>query len=287
MGSAGAHPYSSHTTKRSFSSHTLLLLLLSCSGAPQTFPREQKPPPVWVCLFYQWHWEWVWECDKCWGQQQLGGRVCSSGLVWDSTATPFLCWWVAWAAKAGLCNFPFPCVEQELPPMALMFTSWISQPKPLEWENCCIFLPFTKRKKKAKTKTPLWSLKTLLSKAKWLRLPDSCRGLRIGAVKGCVTEVMHQEGSPLLLAWYLSNPQLCVCSGNACGPQSVFCCCSWGLLGLCVLSASWPSCIFSGGCHCGSAWGWDGSLHLRWLFAFDSKGGGTPSSLLWPFLSCF
>lgn len=152
MGSARAHPYSSHTTKRSFPSHTLLLLLLCCSGAPQTFPREQKPPPVWVCLFYQWHWEWVWECDKCWGQQQLGGRVCSSGLVWDSTATPFLCWWVAWAAKAGLCNFPFPCVEQELPPMALMFTSWISQPKPLEWENCCIFLPFTKRKKKPKPK---------------------------------------------------------------------------------------------------------------------------------------
>lgn len=30
-----------------------------------------------------------------------------------------------------------------------------------------------------------------LSKAKWLRLYDYCRGLRIGAVKGCVTEVMH------------------------------------------------------------------------------------------------
>lgn len=81
--------------------------------------------------------------------------------------------------------------------MALIFTSWVSQPKPLEWENCYIFLPFTKREKKAKTKRPLWSPKTPLSKAKWLRLHDSCRGLRIGAVKGCVTEVMHQEGSSL------------------------------------------------------------------------------------------
>lgn len=65
-----------------------------------------------------------------------------------------------------------------------------------------MFLPFIKftklkRKKKTKTKTPLWSLKTPLSEAKWLRLHDYCRGLRIGAVKGYVTEVMHQKGSSL------------------------------------------------------------------------------------------
>lgn len=65
-----------------------------------------------------------------------------------------------------------------------------------------MFLPFIeftklKRKKKPKTKTPLWSLKTPLSEAKWLRLRDYCRGLRIGAVKGCVTEVMHHKGSSL------------------------------------------------------------------------------------------
>lgn len=32
--------------------------------------------------------------------------------------------------------------------MALIFTSWVSQPDPLQWEICYIFLPFTKREKK-------------------------------------------------------------------------------------------------------------------------------------------
>lgn len=77
-----------------------------------------------------------------------------------------------------------------------------------------------------------------------------------------------RRAPPSLLAWYLFNPQPHVYSGNACGLQSVVCWCSWGLLGFCVLSASKPSCIFSGGWHCGSACSWNGSLHLRWLFAF-------------------
>lgn len=165
--------------------------------------------------------------------------------------------------------------------MALIFTSWVSQPDPLQWEICYIFLPFTKREKKknqTQTKTPLWSLKTL-SKAKWLRFPDSCRGLRIGAVKGCVTEVMHQEGSsltPCLMP--VQSSAWCFLRG-----------CMWPtvchlLFFLRAPGLLCPLCIFSGGCHCGSACSSDGSLHLRWLFAFGSKVGGAPSSLLWPFL---
>lgn len=95
---------------------------------------------------------------------------------------------------------PFPYREQDLSPVALIFATRGSQPNPLEWEICHKF-PAIHRihrgKKTPKTKTPLWSLKTPLSKAKWLRLHDSYRGLRIGAVKGCVAEVMHQKGSSL------------------------------------------------------------------------------------------
>lgn len=126
------------TTKRCFSSHTLLLLLLCCSGAPQMNLWEQKPLSClgWFVVFIHVT-EWIWECGKCWGQHQLGGRVCSSELLWDSTATLFLFWWVALGNWSWPVQLPLSvCRAGVVTMLALMFTSWVSQSNPLEWEIC-------------------------------------------------------------------------------------------------------------------------------------------------------
>lgn len=150
--------------------------------------------------------------------------------------------------------------------------------------NLLGFSAIHKEKKKTKPKTPLWSLKTPLSKAKWLRLCDSGRGLRIAAVKGCVTEVMHQEGSSLnslldtcsILSFVFTQGMHVAHSLSAGVPEG-----SWAS----VSSLHQSQVAFSLVAVTGSACSWNGSLHLRWLFEFGSKVGGAPSSLLWPFLS--
>lgn len=99
---------------------------------------EQKPLScLGLCVVCIHVTEWIWECDKCWGQHQLGGRVCSSELLWDSTATLFLFWWVALGSWSWPVQLPLSmCRAGVVTVLALVFTSWVSQSNPLDWATC-------------------------------------------------------------------------------------------------------------------------------------------------------
>lgn len=133
MDSVRAHSYSSLPPQRGV--FPAIHSCCCCCAALVHFRHSSEtrnPSPVWVCLFLSVSLSEFGSVTSAEGSSSWEEECAAQSCCGIAQPPHFCAGELLQAAKAGLCNCPFPCVEQELSPMALMFTSWVSQPDPLE-----------------------------------------------------------------------------------------------------------------------------------------------------------